>query len=89
MATHGIFSGNSVEIVKDNSDFIQKIVVSNTVPQSSNEAFLPKHLHVLDVSGNFSLFDYSLWDSSEISLKHGPSAGQLFSIKNHFFLSIL
>ena len=53
MATHGIFSGNSVEIVKDNSDFIQKIVVSNTVPQSANEAFLPKHLHVLDISGNF------------------------------------
>lgn len=51
MATHGIFSGNSVQIVKDNSDFIQKIVVSNTVPQSSNQAFLPKHLHVLDISG--------------------------------------
>jgi len=51
MATHGIFSGNSVEIVKNNSDFIQKIVVSNTVPQSSNQAFLPKHLHVLDISG--------------------------------------
>ena len=45
-----------VGIVKDNSDFIQKIVVSNTVPQSANEAFLPKHLHVLDISGNFLLF---------------------------------
>jgi len=51
MATHGIFSGNSVDIVKDNSDFIQKIVVSNTVPQADNLACLPHHLHVLDVSG--------------------------------------
>merc|ERR1712241_483006 len=51
MATHGIFSGNSVDIVKDNSDFIQKIVVSNTVPQAANLACLPHHLHVLDVSG--------------------------------------
>lgn len=51
MATHGIFSGNSVGIVKENSDFIQKIVVSNTVPQTSHVAYLPNHLHVLDISG--------------------------------------
>ena len=54
MATHGIFSGNSVDIVKDNSDFIQKIVVSNTVPQADNLACLPHHLHVLDVSGKLT-----------------------------------
>ena len=51
-----IFMGLNL-IVKDNSEFIQKIVGSNTVPQSANEAFLPKHLHVLDISGNFLLFD--------------------------------
>lgn len=51
MATHGIFSGNSIDIVKENSDFIKKIVVSNTVPQVSHLTYLPNHLHVLDVSG--------------------------------------
>ena len=30
---------------------------------------------------------YSLWNSSEISLKHGPSSGQSFSVKNPYFLS--
>ena len=30
---------------------------------------------------------YSLWDSSEISLKHGPSSGQSFRVKNPYFLS--
>ena len=30
---------------------------------------------------------YSLWDSSEISLKHGPSSGQSFSVKYPYFLS--
>ena len=33
------------------------------------------------------MMNYSLWDSSEISLKHGPSSGQLFSVKNPYFLS--
>ena len=56
MATHGIFSGNSVGIVKENSDFIQKIVVSNTVPQTSHVAYLPNHLHVLDISGKILFF---------------------------------
>ena len=56
MATHGIFSGNSVGIVKENSDFIQKIVVSNTVPQTSHVAYLPNHLHVLDISGEILFF---------------------------------
>jgi len=51
MATHGIFSGNSVNMVKENSDFIKKIVVSNTVPQASHLTYLPNHLHVLDISG--------------------------------------
>ena len=51
-----IFMGLNL-IVKDNSEFIQKIVGSNTVPQSANEAFLPINLHVLDISGNFLLFD--------------------------------
>jgi hypothetical protein len=30
---------------------------------------------------------YSLWDSSEISLKQGPSSGWSFSVKNPYFLS--
>ena len=60
MATHGIFSGNSVDIVKDNSDFIQKIVVSNTVPQAANLACLPHHLHVLDVSGKLDKGEFSI-----------------------------
>ena len=30
---------------------------------------------------------YSLWDSSEISLKHGPSSDQSFTVKNPYFLS--
>jgi len=51
MATHGLFSGNSVDIMKENSDFIQKIVVSNTVPQTSHQAYLPNLLHVIDISG--------------------------------------
>ena len=32
-------------------------------------------------------YSYSLWDSSEISLKHGPSSGQSFSVlspRQHF-----
>ena len=33
------------------------------------------------------MLNYSLWDSSEISLKHGSSSGQSFSVKNPYFLS--
>merc|ERR1712004_644087 len=33
LATHGIFSGSSIETILLNTDFIRKIVVTNTVPR--------------------------------------------------------
>ena len=52
MATHAIFSADSVEIVSSFSDFVRKIVVTNTVPQNRTKAVLADLLHVIDVSGN-------------------------------------
>ena len=51
MATHGLFSGNSIEMIKENSDFIRKVIVSNTVPQDNSKEKLGELLHVIDVSG--------------------------------------
>ena len=51
MATHGIFSGSSIETILLNTDFIRKIVVTNTVPQVANRAKMPDILQVIDISG--------------------------------------
>jgi len=53
MATHAIFSGQSLEILQAHSDFIRKIVVTNTVPQNHAKAklYCQKYLEVIDVSG--------------------------------------
>ena len=42
---------------------------------------------VIQQPSGVSCQNYSLWDSSEISLKHGPSSDQSFSVKNPYFLS--
>ena len=55
MATHSILSGNSVEVIQENSDIIKKIVVSNTVPQTENKDKLPDLLEVIDISGKFDM----------------------------------
>ena len=54
MATHGIFSGASIETILLNADFIRKIVVTNTVPQVANRAKMPDILQVIDISGKYS-----------------------------------
>jgi len=51
LATHGIFSGSSIETILLNTDFIRKIVVTNTVPQVANRAKMPDILQVIDISG--------------------------------------
>ena len=55
MATHAIFSGHSLDILQAHSDFIKKIVVTNTVPQNHVKAKLyhQKYLEVIDVSGKY------------------------------------
>ena len=53
MATHGIFSGASIETILLNADFIRKIVVTNTVPQVANRAKMPDILQVIDISGKY------------------------------------
>ena len=54
LATHGIFSGSSIETILLNADFIRKIVVTNTVPQVANRAKMPDILQVIDISGKYS-----------------------------------
>ena len=58
MATHAIFSGHSLDILQAHSDFIKKIVVTNTVPQNHVKAKLyhQKYLEVIDVSGKYLTF---------------------------------
>jgi len=52
MATHGLFSGNSISILNEHRDFIQKIVISNTVPVSDEvEEQLGDLLFTIDISG--------------------------------------
>ena len=56
LATHGIFSGSSMETILQNKDFIRKIVVTNTVPQASHRVKLPDILQVIDISGESDCF---------------------------------
>ena len=51
LATHGLFSGDSINILRTHANFIKKIVVTNTIPQTRNEKELNELLHVMDVSG--------------------------------------
>ena len=55
-------------------------------PVATNTATAPPNLVTLLVFGIIE-YVYSLWDSSEISLKHGPSSDQSFSVRNPYFLS--
>ena len=52
LATHGLFSGASIETILLNTDLIRKIVVTNTVPQVTNRTKMPDILQVIDISGN-------------------------------------
>jgi hypothetical protein len=55
---------------------------------AASEAFCPNSKPGLLPAAAMAIWPgYSLWDSSKISLKHGPSSGQSFSVKNPYFLS--
>lgn len=51
LLTHGIFSGDAIERI--NASAIDRVVVTNSVPQLENQRACPK-LEVLDVSRVFS-----------------------------------
>ena len=51
IATHGMFSGDSIQIIRTHVNFIKKIVVTNTIPQKRNQEELKDILCVQDVSG--------------------------------------
>ena len=53
LATHGLFSGASIETILLNADLIRKIVVTNTVPQVTNRTKMPDILQVIDISGKW------------------------------------
>lgn len=57
MATHGLFSGESMQILRANSNFIHKIVITNTIPQTKSKDELKDMVHVIDVSGKFNVFE--------------------------------
>jgi len=51
LLTHGVFSGDAIERI--NASALDKVVVTNSVPQKEHQARCPK-LEVLDISGVFS-----------------------------------
>ena len=51
LATHGLFSGDSIQTIRTHVNFIKKIVVTNTIPQKRNQEELKDILCVQDVSG--------------------------------------
>ena len=51
LVTHGVFSGDAIARV--NASAIDKILVTNSVPQDENKKFCPK-LEVLDISHTFA-----------------------------------
>ena len=59
LATHGLFSGASIETILLNTDLIRKIVVTNTVPQVTNRTKMPDILQVIDISGNSTKIFFS------------------------------
>lgn len=50
LVTHGLFSGDAIERI--NASALDKVVVTNTVPQNEHQRLCPK-LEVLDVAGVF------------------------------------
>merc|ERR1712032_966325 len=55
LATHGIFSGTCSLILQEAGN-LEKIVVTNSLPQSSNVARMGSKLEVIDISGMVSEF---------------------------------
>ena len=51
LITHGVFSGNAID--KINASPLDKVIVTNSVPQEANEKRCPK-LVVLDVGHQFA-----------------------------------
>lgn len=51
LITHGVFSGDAIE--KINASALDKVIVTNSVPQEANEKRCPK-LEVLDVGHTFA-----------------------------------
>ena len=56
LATHGLFSGDSIQIIRTHVNFIKKIVVTNTIPQKRNQDELKDILCVQDVSGKYFIY---------------------------------
>lgn len=54
-ATHGIFSGEAANILKECSN-LEKVVVTNSLPQERNIASMGNLLDVVDISGMISEF---------------------------------
>lgn len=67
LLTHGVFSGDAIERI--NASAIDKIIVTNSVPQDDNKRLCPK-LDVLDVSNILS--------ESVRRIHHGESISSLF-----------
>ena len=51
LVTHGLFSGDAIDRI--NASALDKVVVTNTVPQHDHQRLCPK-LEVLDVGGVFA-----------------------------------
>ena len=46
-----------MQILRANSNFIHKIVITNTIPQTKSKDELKDMVHVIDVSGKFNVFE--------------------------------
>jgi len=55
LATHGIFSGTCSLILQEAGN-LEKIVVTNSLPQSANVARMGSKIEVIDISGMVSEF---------------------------------
>ncbi|SCV03738.1 LANO_0G05952g1_1 [Lachancea nothofagi CBS 11611] len=72
LITHGVFSGDALNRVSQSA--IDKIIVTNTVPQENTVKFLGKdRVHVLDVSGIFGESIRRIHNGESISMlfEHG------------------
>lgn len=67
LVTHGLFSGDAIERI--NASALDKVVVTNSVPQEEHQRNCPK-LEVLDVAGVFA--------EAVRRVHHGESISVLF-----------
>lgn len=56
LATHGLFSGDAVNIILAQGDFVRAVVCTNSIPQEEQKERMCGLLHVIEVSGLISEF---------------------------------